>query len=773
MILMSYELIITEKPSSAEKIATALADSKPKKISAGQVSYYELTHNGKSIKVASAVGHLFTVVEKDKKEGWTYPIFDLKWELSSKANKAADYTEKYVKVLKDLSKGADEFTVATDYDIEGEVIGLNIVLYICKKKDANRMKFSTLTKGDLVKSYENKAKTLNWGQAKAGATRHELDWLYGINLSRALTLAIKQTGTFKILSSGRVQGPALKILVDKEKEIEKFIPVDYWQLQLDGLAKKEKILADYEEEKIFDKKKADDIFEKTKHAKKATVSNVESKQFKQAPPTPFDLTTLQMEAHRTHRISPKDALATAQELYVAGYISYPRTSSQKLPKELGLKGLVSALAKQKEYAALVTKLLSKSELKPNEGDKTDDAHPSIYPTGEVPAKLSEYQAKIYDLIVRRFLATFATEATRETMTVDLDVNSYKFITKGTRTVEKGWHEFYGPYAVFEEVTLPALQKNDIIDVLEITCETKQTKPPKRYTAASIIKELEKRGLGTKATRATIVENLFDRGYVSEKSIQATKLGIRTCDTLTEYAPRILDEDLTRQFEDKMEAIRTKELTPTQVLDEAKETLTDILTDFKKKEKEIGKSLLSAEKESRDIATIIGDCPSCVDGKLKIMKGKFGWFIACNTYPECKTTFKIPHMGMPKPCDDKCTHCQSPQVLIVKRAKQPEKFCINPDCPGKAQVKEGAKVPGEGATCEKCGTGIMMLRRGPYGQFLGCSGYPKCRNLKQIPKSALEASPSLEADEAKPPLIVPIAPKDKAVAPKAKKKTAKK
>jgi DNA topoisomerase I len=749
---MSYELIITEKPSSAEKIATALADSKPKKKSEGQVSYYELTHNGKPIKICSAVGHLFTVVEKEKKEGWTYPIFDLKWEQSSKASKAADFTAKYVKVIKDLAKDADEFTIATDYDIEGEVIGLNIVLYCCKKKDANRMKFSTLTKGDLVKAYENKSNTLNWGQAKAGTTRHELDWLYGINLSRALTLAIKQTGTFKILSSGRVQGPALKILVDKEKEIEKFIPVDYWQIQLHGLAKKEEILADYEEDKVFDKTKAEEVFTKTKTAKIAKVTKVESKQFKQAPPTPFDLTTLQMEAHRAHKISPKDALAIAQELYVAGFISYPRTSSQKLPKELGLKGLITALTKQKQYEELAQKLLAKKELKPNEGTKTDDAHPSIFPTGEIPAKLEPYQAKIYDLVVRRFLATFADEATRETMTVDIDVNSYKFITKGTRTVDKGWHEFYGPYAVFEEVTLPALKIGDDITVKEITSELKQTKPPKRYTAASIIKELEKRNLGTKATRATIVENLFDRGYVSEKSIQATKLGIRTCDTLTEYAPRILDEELTTQFEEMMEEIRQKQTTPEKVLTQAKEALTEILTDFKLKEKEIGKSLLAAQKESRDIATIIGDCKKCEDGKLRIMKGKFGFFIACNNYPECTNTFKIPSGGMPKPCDDLCKECQSPQIMLIKKAKQPTPWCINPDCPTKLQVAEGEKVKGEGETCEKCGTGIMLLRRGPYGQFLGCSNYPKCKTLKQIPKTTDVAAQN-STSESKPKAVV--------------------
>ena len=735
----TYELIISEKPSAAQKIAQALADDKAKKVSQGQVSYYELTHNGKDIVVASAVGHLFTVVEAEKKEGWTYPIYDLKWEQSSKASKTADYTSKYVKVIKDLAKNASEFTVATDYDVEGEVIGLNVILYLCKQKDANRMKFSTLTKSDLIKAYEQKNTTLNWGQAKAGRTRHELDWLYGINLSRALTLAIKSTGTFKILSSGRVQGPALKILVDKEKEISAFNPEDYWQIELfthkdiveGGKTKPQPIVAQHSADKIFEEQKATDILAKVKSQTQARVASVEAKQFKQAPPTPFDLTTLQMEAHRVHKIVPKDTLSIAQELYVAGIISYPRTSSQKLPKELGLKQLITALTKQTAYKELAQKLLNLAQLKPNEGSKTDDAHPAIFPTGELPAKLSPYQQKIYDLIVRRFLATFASEATRETVTAQLDVSQEIFITKGTRTVDKGWHEFYGPYAIFEEVTLPKLIVEELLPIDDITCTKKQTKPPKRYTAASIIKELEKRNLGTKATRATIVENLFDRGYVSEKSIQATQLGIRTCDTLTTYAPRILDEELTRHFEEEMDEIRSQQKTPDQVLDEAKSTLSDILTDFKAKEGDIGKSLLSAERETRDTATIIGDCKKCEGGKLRIMKGKFGWFIACNNYPECKNAFNLPNNGTPKPCDTLCSECQSPQVLLVKRGKQPTPLCINPDCPSKIQVKEGEKVKGEGETCDKCNKGTMLLRKGPYGQFLGCSGYPKCKNIKKI------------------------------------------
>ena len=547
---MPYELIVTEKPSAAEKIASALADNTPKKRAENGVPYYELTRNGKPLRVACAVGHLFTVAEREKGK-WTYPVFDITWKPSAEVNDSSKFTQKYVKVIRKLCKDADSYTVATDYDIEGEVIGLNVIKYICKQKDANRMKFSTLTKDELAASYDKRQKHLDWGQANAGVTRHELDWFYGINLSRALTHAIKAAGTYKTLSSGRVQGPALKLLVDKEKEIKAFVPEPYWQIRLDGSVHCNDIEAWHEKDKIFDGDEAKRIYEKVK-GQHAAVDAVDAKQFKQSPPTPFDLTTMQIEAYRVFKIQPKITLSIAQDLYVGGFISYPRTSSQKLPASLGYKKLLGALAKNKEYTELANKLLSLASLKPNEGKKKDDAHPAIYPTGVVPNRLNKDQKRIYDLIVRRFMATFADAATRETMTITIGVAEEPFIAKGTRTVDRGWHVFYGPYATFDEVTLPKVEKGDDVVVKQIENLEKETKPPKRYTPASIIKELEKRNLGTKATRSQIVDNLYDRGYVKAKSIEVTDLGLKTAATLEKYSPAILDEGLTREFEDEME-----------------------------------------------------------------------------------------------------------------------------------------------------------------------------------------------------------------------------
>ena len=455
------ELIITEKPSSAKKVAEALADGKAVQKKIKQSSYYELTHNKKPIIVTSAVGHLYGLVE-EKKEGWKYPVFDIKWQANYEGDKDLKYVKDYVDTIVALSKKADEFTIACDYDVEGEVIGLNVIRFACKKKDANRMKFSTLTKPDLVEAYEHKMNHLDWGQAYAGETRHKLDWFYGINLSRALTSSVKTAGSFKVMSAGRVQGPALKLLVDREREILAFKPEPFWQIRLDGSYNKESIEGWHQADKIFDKKEADRIMAAVKKEKEASVSSVKRTQREQAPPYPFDLTTLQSESYAQFKITPKETLELAQSLYLAGVTSYPRTSSQILDQKLGLKKIITDLSKMPEYEMLTKELLKLKEIKPNNGKKTDPAHPAIYPTGLAPGNLKPKEQKVYDLIVKRFMATFAKPAIRETMEVIIDVKKELFIAKGTRTIEENWHVYYKPYLKVEEVTLPNLKESDKI-----------------------------------------------------------------------------------------------------------------------------------------------------------------------------------------------------------------------------------------------------------------------------------------------------------------------
>ncbi len=761
------ELIVTEKPSSAKKIAEALADKKPLQKKSKQSSYYELTHNGKPIIVTSAVGHLYTLVE-DEQNGWSYPVFAIHWEESSKTADELKYVQDYIDTITALAKKANSFTIACDYDIEGEVIGYNVIRYCCKKKDAQRMKFSTLTKPDLVEAFEKKISHLDWGQAFAGETRHKLDWFYGINLSRALTASVKAAGSFKVMSAGRVQGPALKLLADREKEITAFKPEPFWQLQLLGKVKltaltktaekiKENIEAWHVKDKFFEKKEADAIYKKIKDEKQALVKEVTRTQRQQLPPAPFDLTTLQSESYAVFKITPKETLDIAQNLYLAGVTSYPRTSSQQLDPKLGFANILKQLQKQPEYEMLAGKLLQQKELRPNNGKKTDPAHPAIYPTGLAPKALKPNQRKIYDLIVKRFLATFAEPALRETMEVVLDVKKEEFIAKGTRTIEENWHLFYKPYLKIEEVTLPDLKEKETLAISEIKKLEKETQPPNRYNQSSIIKELEKRNLGTKATRADILDRLFKRGYIEGVQIKVTKLGMETVAVLEKYAPPIIDEKLTAEFEEEMEKIREGKEKPDKVLERAKQVLIQLLSDFKKKEKIIGKEIIASVRETMDEQNFIGTCPKCEEGRLMLRRGKFGRFIACDRYPECSNTFKIPQTGLVKSSGKQCPHDQYPLAQVIMKGKRPREICIKPDCKSKvseAEAKEIQKIEHQKRErkCPKCGK-ALMLRKSFYGEFYGCSGYPACRHTENFdPKTnKFTSSPEKTVEEKNPPI----------------------
>src|SRR3989338_8094196 len=745
------ELIITEKPSSAEKVAFALAEGKPVKKKNKQCSYYELKHNNKNILVTSAVGHLYGLTEKTK-GNWGYPTFDIAWEPTYKTSKEAHYVKDYVDTISMLAAKADEFTIACDYDIEGEVIGLNVIRFACKKKDSNRMKFSTLTKGDLIEAYDKKSKHLDWGQANAGETRHKLDWFYGINLSRALTSSVKAAGSFKVMSIGRVQGPALKLLVDREKEVQAFKPEPFWRISFQGKYKSSPIEAWHKEDRIFQEEKVKNILTKTKGATEATISEIANVVRNQAPPAPFNLTDLQSESYALFKITPKETLALAQNLYLAGVTSYPRTSSQQLDPKLEFRKILSDLAKQPMYQMLAQQLLKEKELKPNNGKKTDPAHPAIYPTGQAPGDLKPREQRVYDLIVKRFMATFAQPAVRETMTVQFDVKGEEFIAKGTRTLQENWHIFYKPYLKMEEVTMPAMKKGEKVAIDKIEQHDEETQPPARFNQSSIIKELEKHNLGTKATRAEILDTLFRRGYAEGVKITVTKLGMETEAILEKYAPTIVDEKLTADFEQDMDKIREGKEKPDTVLEKAKKFLTSLLTDFKKKEKAIGKEILLSIRETSDAANFMGVCPNCKEGKLMVRRGKFGRYIGCDKYPDCKTIFNIPKTGFIKYSGNMDEKSGNPIVEVKsKRGKQ----AITLQQAGEEKEKTTEKkYPEERLTCPTCKQGKMVLRKSFYGEFLGCNNYPKCQTMMKILQGKVDFNNPIVKNTVKNPVNNP-------------------
>ncbi|OIO42721.1 DNA topoisomerase I [Candidatus Pacearchaeota archaeon CG1_02_35_32] len=653
-------VIITEKPQAALKIASALADKTPRKYSENRVPFYELFHKGEKIIVATAVGHIFNLNYKKGQTGW--PIFEIEWIPSHQ--KKASFTKNYYNLLKKLTGRAKQVIVATDYDVEGEVIGWNVLRFIFKEKDAKRMKYSTLTKDELIKSYEKPLKTLDWGQAYAGETRHEADWLYGINLSRALMSAIKTTGSFKLLSIGRVQGPALKIIVDKEREISKFKPEPYWQVFAITHNNEFKHPKD-----IFDKALLSE-FEGITEGQAETKKSQESVQ----PPSPFDLTTLQREAYRLHKFTPSKTLQLAQSLYLSGLISYPRTSSQKIPEQIEPKKILKKLAKKFPQASLATRD------KPIEGKKSDLAHPSIYPTGDFQ-QLEENEKKLYELIVKRFISCFCEDAITNNKRIKITAKDKLFTASGLQVEKRGWLEVY-PMEM-KESNLPDL--NGKIKIEKIRFDDKMTQPPKRYTPTSLVSLLEKKNLGTKTTRSMIVDTLFDRGYLDGKSIQATPLGIKLIETLEKYSPIIIDENLTQDLEKRMQGIQEAKSKFKEKHDEiiknVERLISDISKEFKANESKIGQDLLKGTEELREQEkenNTLMACHVCKKGHLAIKYSKKfkRQFVACDNYPECKSTYSLPPGGFIKKTD-KVNDEGLPILISLKKGKRPWEFPFDP------------------------------------------------------------------------------------------------
>ncbi|HIP17089.1 MAG TPA: DNA topoisomerase I [Methanothermococcus okinawensis] len=354
------DLIICEKPNVAKKIANALG--KPKKLFYKRVPYYELERNGKKIIVASAVGHLFTLKESNKKNKkfGEYPVFDIEWVPASTV-KGMDYVKNYIDTLKKLSREADEFYIATDWDIEGELIGYHALYYCCGKNDAKRMRFSSLTKEEIIKAYENPDK-IDYGLIDAGDSRHKLDWYYGINVSRALMQSIMAVNRWQTMSTGRVQGPALSFLVDRELEIKNFVPKPYWVI---GALLKDNITAIHERDKFWDEKEAKEVYNKIKDEKEGIIEKIKKTKKKIKPNPPFDLGTLQREAHRIFKFSPKKTQEIAQKLYEKGLCLHPDTriltpKGTLRIKELEHEGSVLCLNKDLKIVESKYKLLKRT-----------------------------------------------------------------------------------------------------------------------------------------------------------------------------------------------------------------------------------------------------------------------------------------------------------------------------------------------------------------------------------------------------------------------------
>src|SRR6266550_1510497 len=544
--------------------------------------------------------------------------------------------------------------------------------------NAQRMKFSTMTEKELKSAYRNLAPQLDMPLVEAGRTRHELDWLYGINLSRLLTeSSLKQNRGYSTLSTGRVQGPTLKFVVDREEEIQCFTPTPFWTIDATLTQNGQEYTLEYEKEKIPTLAEAELVVRDCKNCI-LEVESTESRNIQQSPPYPFDLSSLQSEAYRHFGYTPSRTLALAEKLYLEALISYPRTSSQKLPPDIGYSEILHGIANMAQYRTLATKLTLQNSLHPNQGPKDDPAHPAVYPTGESPKRaLIQPEANLLNLIIKRFMSAFAEPSLRESSKLTLKKDPHRFFLRGTRLLREGWIQFYRPYASDESQNLPDLKVGDKTPITKIQATPKFTEPPPRYNPSSLLRKMEEENIGTKATRAEIIEILYRRGYIKNIRIEATPIALKIVNLLNKYCPLIIDPAFTARLETLMDNIQTLQTTRGQVIAETLDHLRPIMLGLIAREDEIGSQLAEVVVSQRTAGlTFDYPCPQC-GSRLKIIRSRTSGkrFIGCTGYEKgCRFTLPLPQFGTLSITQTNCKICGFQLVQARTKGRRPMTSC---------------------------------------------------------------------------------------------------
>jgi DNA topoisomerase-1 len=641
-----------------------------------------------------------------------------------KGQKNATRSQQIIKSISLLSQKATKFVHACDYDQEGEVIGYNVLEYACNNKyeSSLRAKFSTLTDEEIRNSFDNLLKP-SIGLAAAGRSRHVIDFIYGVNLSRALTQSFKVSNDnkrYRNLSIGRVQGPTLAFVVDREMEITRHVPESYWNVSGEFEKNGYIIKANYYQQKISALSQATSIVNSCTN-ENGKITRIENQKATFRAPTPFNLGDLQKEAYRVFKFSPSYTLTIAEKLYTDALISYPRTSSQKLPTSINYKKIISNLSKIlflagscdnessggiDAYANLAKILLARDNLSVNEGSKTDPAHPAIYPTGENPkGKLKAVELKLFDLIIRRFLASFGDRAIRWHTTVTILVkDKYVFTADANKMLYEGWMYFYKPYNNRSGIgtKLPELHEGDILRNVVVRMDERFTQPPLRFNQASLLEKMEKEKIGTKTTRSEVINTLFKRNYISTTTdkrknngiggIEATDIGFEIIRSMRKYIPSIVSTNLTRSMEEHLERIESGKAKSSLVIDYAIDKIKEAIISFKENETEIGHRLSDSiiSTQNKHHQWVLGNCPRCNTGVLKILRSSKTKkrFAGCSNYfsGTCKATAALPQNGSIETMDKACALCRWPVVKAVYsgQAKHHWEFCINMLCPSKQQ-----------------------------------------------------------------------------------------
>ncbi len=563
--------------------------------------------------VKASIGHIRDLPKNNKKaidiEGGFVPHYEI-----------SRGKEKVVEEIKSLAHKADEVLLATDPDREGEAIAWHIAQATGLKKP-KRVVFHEITKDAIQEAVEH-PRAIDENLKEAQEARRVLDRLVGYDLSGLIWKKVRYG-----LSAGRVQSPALRIIMEREREIRAFIPQTFWTITAQTETAKGAKLSLVCEKEPTEKKETEDILAK---GKKGTwkVLGIEASEVKRSPRAPFITSTLQQTASSRLGFSPSRTMSVAQRLYEAGLISYMRTDSTTLSK-VALAQAAQVIEKNygKDYHQFRT-YATKSK-------NAQEAHEAIRPTDltRMKAGINPEQEKLYDLIWRRTIASQMRDAKlmRTKVTANIDGGGIPdFSVNGSRTLYPGWLAC-DPDARGEDVELPVLTQGDTLKLNDISSEEKQTTPPPRYTEAGLIKELEKRGIGRPSTYASIINTIEERGYVEKenKSLKPTDTGDVVSTFLEQNFMEYINDSFTAEMEDKLDEIANGNA---QYLKTLKDFYGPFSKHIKSKEK-IAKLTTLGEADKKFT------CPKC-GSRMEIKLGRGGKFLSCSRYPDCDGALTI-------------------------------------------------------------------------------------------------------------------------------------
>ncbi len=762
------KLVITEKNIAAKKLAEILAIGKPKADKVYNTPTYAFRRDGEDWIAVGLKGHILgvdfplqlvydnawkavwdegpattaTVPETlptppwPKRKPFSVDGVDLKtWKQASlpylvwaPVGKTPAERE-IIRALKSLAKRADEIIIATDFDREGELIGSDarsIVQSVNKSAPVFRARYSAITKEEIERAFSGLT-AVDDCLAQAGESRQDIDLVWGAVLTRFLTTA-KYSGFGNVKSAGRVQTPTLALIVEREREREAHIPETYWQVKAKLAASGVEFGAGHASNNFSDEKPANAAMQAVAKADSGTVTAVTKQQRKSAPPTPFNTTALQAAA-AAEGLSPARTMRIAESLYMNGLISYPRVDNTVYPPSLDLGHILEALGGVPVYREYAQRLRTSGPLQATRGKKETTDHPPIHPTGAGdPDKMKPEEWKLYNLVARRFMATLSGAATIEGTKVTVDVAGEEFVAKGDVLVAPGYRAIY-PYGLKKDEQLPALSEGDTVGFSDPELLEKQTEPPKRYSQGGLIQEMEKRGLGTKATRHAIIERLYEVKYAENDPIEPTCLGRAVIDALTAYAPRITTPDMTAELEAEMDDIANGRNTREAVVGHSRMLLANIMDELLPKAVELGESL----KDATAADAKVGVCKkSGHDLLVKSSPKTRGQFVGCSGWPECDVTYPLPQ-GKIEAVPELCETCRTAQVRVIQFRSKPFVRCLDPDCPTNDEPKIDI---GACPTCLADGRdgGRLIAQRSPktLKRFARCVNHEECQTSYPLP-----------------------------------------